>query len=65
MLSNKTQLTTKTKTSEHTYQCDPATPIDEVVEALSELRSYAYGRMKELQEQQKASAEVPAEQPQG
>ena len=58
MITNKTQLTTKTKSSEHIYQLDPNTPLEEVVEALSTFRSYAYGRLKELQEQAKAAQDA-------
>jgi hypothetical protein len=61
MLTNRTQLATKTKSSEHVYQCDPQTPLEEVCEALSTMKSYAYGRLKEMQEQAKTNQEAVQE----
>ncbi len=61
MLTTKVQLETNTKNSQHVYQCAPNTPTEEVIEALSNLRTFAFGRLKEQQEQQekqKASENV-------
>ena len=65
MLTNKVQLETKTATSDHIYLCANNTPLAEVYEALTQFRTYVYGRMKEIEEQQKAAAEASAEQPKG
>lgn len=65
MLTNKVQLETKTANSDHTYICANNAPLQEVYEALTQFRTYVYGRMKEVEEQQKATAEASAEQPKG
>jgi hypothetical protein len=65
MISQKTQMKVDTKSGSHWYQCDPLSPVEEVIEALTTFRTYAIGILKERQEQQKAAAEAPAEQPQG
>lgn len=65
MLTNKTQLETTTAGGAHVYQCAPNTPLQEVYEALGHFRTYVYGRLKELEEQQKAPVEAPTEQPKG
>ncbi len=66
MLRHKIQLETKTATGEHTYQCEPNVPLTEVYEAINTFRAYVYGRLKEAEEQQKASQPTEkAEQPQG
>lgn len=65
MLTTKAQLETKTASGDHIYLCGSNTPLPEVYEALTQLRTYVYGRMKEVEEQQKAAADSPAEQPKG
>jgi len=60
MLTNKVQLETKTSTSDHTYLCATNTPLTEVYEALTQFRTYVYGRLKEMEEQQK-DAQTKAE----
>jgi hypothetical protein len=65
MISTKAQMKTEKSTGDHVYLCSNSAPLQEVYEALTEFRTYVYGRMKEAEEQQKAAAEAPAEQPQG
>ncbi len=65
MISTKAQMQSTKVTGEHTYICPHLAPLHEVYEALTEFRTYVYGRMKEAEDQQKAAAEAPAEQPQG
>lgn len=65
MLTTKAQLQSQKTSGEHAYYCPYNAPLPEVYEALTEFRTYVYGRIKEIEEQQKASAAAPAEQPQG
>ena len=65
MITTKAQLQAEKASGSHLYFCSNNAPLAEVYEALTEFRTYVYGRMKEIEEQQKAAAEQPAEQPQG
>jgi hypothetical protein len=65
MLKNIVEMETEVSTRKYTFHCEPNAPLPDVYEALNQFRSYVYGRLKEHEEQQKASAEAPVEQPQG
>lgn len=62
MQSLKAQIEFLVKGKEHTYLCDPGTPLPECFEALSMMRSYILGRIKEDQDNQsQASSNQDAE----
>ncbi len=65
MLKNTVTMETEVNSHKFSFHCESNTPLTEVYEALNQFRSYVYGRLKELEEQQKAAAEASAEQPQG
>lgn len=58
MLKTKAHLETKTAASDHVYNCASNTPITEVIEALQAFLTYAYGILKQQQDQQKAQDDV-------
>ena len=57
MISQKTQLETKVKDQDHTYQCPSTATLMECYEALNIFRSYIYGRLKEHEEQASLTAQ--------
>ncbi len=54
MLTTKAQMQTEKASGNHIYLCSNNAPLPEVYEALTEFRTYVFGRMKEIEEQQKA-----------
>jgi len=50
MISQKTQLETKIKDQDHTYQCPANATLLECLEGLNIFRSYVFGRIKEAEE---------------
>ena len=65
MQTIKAQIEVKVKDKDHTYLCETNCSLPECYEALSMMRFYIYGRMKEEQENaEKASqqSQIPQEQ---
>ena len=65
MLTIKAQMQTEKASGNHVYLCSNNAPLPEVYEALTEFRTYVFGRMKEIEEQQKAASDNAAEKPEG
>lgn len=65
MLKSQIHYETKVDEEEFTFICRAGCPTHKAYQAADEYRTYLYGVLKQQEEQQKASAEAAAEQPQG
>ena len=55
MISQKTQLETKINERDYTFHCALDAPLNDAFAAVDTFRSYLFGRIKEVEELQKAS----------
>ncbi|GEM_PF-5180407 len=65
MLKSKIHLDTTVEGDDFSFICPAGCQTVKAYQAADEFRSYLFGKMKEQEEQQKASAESLAEQPKG
>lgn len=63
MQSIKAQIEFQVQGKDHTYLCEPNCSLPECYEALSMMRSYIYGRMKEEEEKAAEKQEPAQEEP--
>lgn len=59
MISQKSQLETKINDRDYTFQCAVDAPLNDAFAAVDTFRSYLFGRIKEIEEAQKAPKEEP------
>ncbi len=62
MLKQKTHIELEKNDKMHSYICESGATLSEVFEVLSSMRSYIYGRIKEIEEAEAKLKESPIDE---